>query len=155
MRDLADAGVVVAEEDENGVVVEALFLGQLHQAPDVEVQQAHRVVLLDAARACLLYLFQRQVEGLEAVVVLGNGERAVVAGGLQVSEERFVPGQCAKDARTLLEEIQVGDAPHVHLRRLPVAFLIELNAVDALADQRVDVGPAGVAADHVKLFVAS
>lgn len=111
-------------------------------------------VLLDAARAGLLHLFQRQVERLEAVVVLGDGKGTVVAGGLQVGEEGFFLRQRAEDARAFLEEIQVGDAPYVHLWRLPVTLLIELHVVDALADQRIDIGPAGVATDHVELLIA-
>lgn len=94
--DLADAGVVVAEEHENRVVVVAARFGDLHQPADVEVQQAHGVVLLQAAGTGGLDLFQGQVLGLEAVVVPGDGERAVVAGGLQVGEERLVLGDGAQ-----------------------------------------------------------
>src|SRR5690606_16636187 len=55
---------------------------------------------------------------------------------------------------TLLEQTQVGDAPHVHMGRLPVAFLVQAHPVDALAHQGVHVRPAGVAADHVETLVA-
>ena len=153
MGDLADAGVVVAEEHENRVVVVAARLGDLHQAADVEVQEAHGVVLRKAPGTGGLDRFQGQVLSLEAVVVLGNGERAVVAGGLQVGEERLVPGYGAQQAVAFLEQVEVGDAPDVHLGRLPVAFVVQTHVVDALADQAVDVGPAGVAADQVELVV--
>ena len=59
MRDLADTRVVVTKEHEDGVVVEALLLGQFHQAADVEVQQTHGIELLHAARTSLLHLLQR------------------------------------------------------------------------------------------------
>lgn len=131
----------------------ATRLGDLYQSADVEVQQAYGVVLLQAAGTCGLDLFLGQVLSLEAVVVLGEGERAVVAGGLQVGEGRLVLGDGAQQAVAFLEQVEVGDAPDVHQGRLPVAFVVQAHVVDALADQAVDVGPAGVAADQVELVV--
>src|SRR3546814_6470359 len=56
VRNLGDARVVVAKHDEDGVVVPAAFLRNLHQAADVEIQKADRVVLRHAAGTGALHL---------------------------------------------------------------------------------------------------
>ena len=153
VRQLGDARVVVAEHHEDGVVVPATRLGDLHQAADVEVQQAHGLVLGLDHRTELAHFRFRAVADLEAVVILGNGEGAVVAGGLDVGEERLVLRHRLQQQIGFLEQAEIGNAPHIHMRRLPEALLVQAHAVDALAYQGVHVRPAGVAADHVEALV--
>ncbi len=116
VRDLADARVVIAKQHEDGVFVVTARLGQLHQPPDIEIQQAHRVVLLHAARTGGLDLLHGLVADLKTVVVFGNGKRPVIARSLHVGKERFVGWQRTQDPVTLLEQVQVGNPPHIHLR---------------------------------------
>ena len=154
VREGGDAIVVVAEEHENGVIEVIAFPGHVHVAAHVVVEQPHRVVLGGIAEAVgVEFLFRRRT-GLEVVVVLRNGEGPVVAGGLDKGEERLVRRQGLQNPVGFLEQVQVGDAPDVHVGRLPVAFLVELQVVDAAREHRLQVGPAGVAAHHVQLPVA-
>ena len=152
--DIGNARIVITKHHEDGVVVITACLGHLHETTDIEIQQPCRIVLLDAARASGLHLFQRSIDDLETVIVLGNGEGTVVARGLDVGEEGLVLRQVTQQLVGLLEQIQVGNTPHIHIPGLPVTLFVELNPIDALAHQGVHVGPAGVAADGVQLVVA-
>ena len=124
VRNLSDARVVVAKHDEDGVVVPAAFLRNLHQAADVEIQKADRVVLRHAAGTGALHLFQRQIEGFEAVVLLGYGERTMVTRRLDIGKEGLALPLLSQQPVTFLEQVQIGDSPHIHHRRVPVALFI-------------------------------
>ncbi len=106
VRDLADARVVIAKQHKDGVFVVTARLGQFHQPPDIEIQQAHGVVLLHAARTGGLDLLNSLVADLKTVVVFGDGKRPMVARSLHVGKERFVGWQRTQDPVTLLEQVQ-------------------------------------------------
>ncbi|MNO82325.1 hypothetical protein D3C76_735980 [compost metagenome] len=153
-RDLRDTGVMVTKQHKDGVVVVATGLGDFHQATDVEVQQAHGVVLLDTARSCGLDFLEGRVLDLESIIGLGDREGTMVASSLYIRKERFVLGQRLQELVGLLEQVQIGNAPDIHHRGFPVPLFVQANAVDALPNQGIHVGPAGVAADGVDLLVA-
>ena len=149
------AVVVIAVENVQGVVAVGFAGGQLiDEAAHIVVQQAHRVVLVVAQEAVLLHLSFRRLFGLEFRAVVGNGERPMVAGGLDKGDERLIRVQFAETPVGGVEQGAIGDAPDVHVGRVVVTGLVQLQVADIVGQQAADIRPAGVAADKVEPLVA-
>jgi hypothetical protein len=137
--------VLWSPKEHNRIV--SLLLGQVHQAANVEVDKR---AALNCSTRCANPLAAVPATGrrFEAIVILGNDEWPVVTPEVLQVGEGLVFGQ---RTRMRLLSLKIGsEMLYVHLQRLPMALFKQLHVVDALADQAVDIGPAGVTADHVE-----